>query len=167
MQNQEKSVACSAIDNHIHKIFPQDLNTSGTCFGGLVMALLDRIALVVAERHSESSCVTVSVDALHFLAPAHLGEILICKAAVNRTWKTSLEIGTKVVAENTKTGELRHVVSAYFTFVAVDEKGKPKAVPQVRPETPLEKRRFQEANIRRKSRIALAEERAQLREQDE
>jgi acyl-CoA hydrolase len=163
MQSREKNVACSAIDNHIHKIFPNDLNTSGTCFGGLVMALLDRIALVVAERHSETSCVTASIDALHFLAPAYLGEILICKAAVNRAWNTSLEIGTKVITENPKTGETRHVVSAYFTFVAVDDTGKPTKVPAVLPETTLEKRRYQEANIRREARFALAKERAHLR----
>lgn len=114
---------------------------------------------MVAERHSEYNCATVSVDALHFLSPAHMGEILIFQASLNRTWKTSMEVGVKVVAENFKTGEHRHVVSAYFTFVALDEHNCPAKVPPVIPETPQEKLRFHEAEHRRAARIQQAKER--------
>ncbi len=153
-----KSVSSTAIEGNTYKIFPNDLNSNGTVFGGLVMGFLDRIALVVAERHSEHTCVTASVDALHFLAPAKTGDVLLFKAAINRAWKTSMEIGVKVIAESPFTREHRHVVSAYFTFVAVDENNKPISVPPVLPETEHEKQRFIEAEVRRKKRIEHANE---------
>jgi len=158
-----KTVSSTAVDNHTYKIFPNDLNTNQTVFGGLVMSMLDRICLVVAERHAGKTCATVSVDALHFLAPARAGEILIFKAALNRAWHASMEIGIKVVAENPRTGEHRHVVSAYFTFVALDDTGRPTLVPSVIPETTLEKRRYKEAGRRREQRLLLAEEIKQTR----
>lgn len=137
----------------MYKIFPNDLNAEQTVFGGLVMGLCDRTALIVAERHSGSTCVTASVDSLHFLAPARAGETLVLRSAINRAWKSSMEIGVDVAAENSHTGERRHVLSAYLTFVAVDEEGKPRPVPPVRPETPGEKRRYRAAQVRREARL--------------
>lgn len=143
----------SAVEQNVYKIFPNDLNAEQTVFGGLVMALCDRTALIVAERHSGTTCVTAAVDSLNFLSPARTGETLLVKASVNRAWKTSMEIGVRVVAENSRNGEVRHVVSAYLTFVGLDQTGRPTAVPDVLPETDDEKRRYRSAQVRRDARL--------------
>ena len=115
---KEKSPSESSIDDYAYRIFPNDLNSHGTAFGGMIMAILDRIASIVAERHSGKDCVTVCVDSFTFLAPAKHGEILIFKASITRSWKTSMEIGVKVLAESINRPEKTHIVSAYFLFVA-------------------------------------------------
>lgn len=161
-----KHVNDSAVHEHTYKVFPNDLNSDNTVFGGLVMSILDRTALVVAERHTGGrTCVTASIDAVHFLGPAVKGDILLIQASINRTWRTSMEIGTKVLAEDPHTGEKRHIVSAYFTFVALDGNRKPIEVPAIIPEGPVEKRRYEEAGIRREKRFIEAEERRERREQ--
>ncbi len=157
-QIKMKMVKESAVHDHTYKVFPNDLNSYGTVFGGLIMATLDRIALVVAERHSESTCVTVSVDSMHFLAPANRGDVLLFRASINKSWRSSMEIGVKVMAENYQNKGLRHILSAYFTFVAVDKERVLVEVPQVEPQTVIEKRRYQEAEIRRQRRRQEAEE---------
>ncbi len=158
-----KRVSESGINDHTHKVFSNDLNSKDTIFGGLIMAILDRVALVVAERHSGMTCVTASVDSMHFLAPAKKGDILVFKAAINRAWRSSMEIGVKVIAEHYSTGETKHILSAYFTFVALDENNRPMSVPPVLPETPIEKRRYQEADDRRERRKVEKEQRLQQR----
>lgn len=149
-----RRVAESAIDGHVYKLFPNDLNANHTVFGGVIMATCDRLALVVAERHSGRVCVTASADQFNFLAPARDGDTLVFRAAINRAWTSSMEIGVKVMAENSYTGEERHIVSAYLTFVALDKDNRPVAVPPVRVESPLESRRHDEAEIRRQARLA-------------
>jgi len=157
METLAKRVSESAVNDHVYRVFPDDLNPNDTVFGGLVMSTLDRVCSVVAERHSGYLSVTASVDSIHFLAPARKGEILIFMAAVNRTWRTSMEIGAKVIAENYRTGTKVHIVSAYFTFVAVDKNQIPVPVPAIIPETPIEIKRFEEAGIRRINRRKEAE----------
>lgn len=164
MSLEGKYVKDSAVDDHVYRVFPNDLNSNNTVFGGLVMSILDRICSVVAERHSGRLSVTASVDSMHFLQPAERGDILIFMASVNRTWRTSMEIGAKVLAENPATREKKHIVSAYFTFVALGEDKCPTAVPSVIPETPLQKRRFEEAEHRRQHRRLEAEQRKAMRQ---
>lgn len=160
-----KSVSDSAVHEHIYKIFPNDLNSNDTVFGGQVMAICDRVALVVAERHTGRVCVTASIDSVHFLAPAMRGETLIFRAAINRSWRSSMEIGLRVEAEDVKTGNRKHIISAYFTFVALNEEQKPTPVPAIAPENAIEKRRFEEADIRRNNRKQESEQLQQHRSQ--
>jgi len=154
MPKAGKAPSASSVEQNVYKVFPNDLNSEYTVFGGLVMSLCDRTALIVAERHSGSPCVTAAVDSLNFLAPARAGDTLLVKAAVNRSWRSSMEIGVHVAAENSYTGDTRHVVSAYLTFVALDKNGKTRAVPAVLPETDIEKRRYEQAQDRRDGRLS-------------
>ena len=148
-----KPPSASAVDAHIYKVFPNDLNARYTMFGGRVMAIADRLALVVAERHSERVCVTVSIDDVHFLGPAREGDTLVFRAAINRSWTSSMEIGVRVDAENSDTSEAHHIVSAFFTFVALGDDNKPCAVPTVLPGNEEENHRYREAQRRRNTRL--------------
>src|SRR5690554_7930183 len=148
-----KPVAASAIEKHVYKVFPNDMNAYNTVFGGMIMAKCDRLALVVAERHSAHVCVTAAVDSIHFRAPAKGNDTLLFSLALNRSWGSSMEIGAKVVAENSYTGETRHILSAFFTFVALDENDRPADVPAVIPETTKQRQRFENAEIRREGRL--------------
>lgn len=148
-----KTVATSAIHEQVVEVFPNDLNPHGTLFGGRVMQIVDTLAAIVAKRHSNTVCVTLGIDSVRFLNPAKRGDILICKASVNRAWRTSMEVGIKVIAEDFRTLEQRDILSAYFTFVAVDDDHKPVEVPHIIPETPEEMKRFEEAEVRRQHRL--------------
>ena len=160
---QSRPVSYSAVRDQVHLVFPNDLNANSTVFGGLIMATMDRIAAVVANRHTAGPCVTVGVDAVHFMAPARGGDVLIYHAAVNRAWNTSMEIGVKVEAEMVGGGDRRHVLSAYLTFVAQGADGRPRPVPQIVPETAEERHRYEEAQLRRQARLRNAEEMEKFR----
>jgi acyl-CoA hydrolase len=151
---QGKSVAQSAIHDQTTVVFPNDLNAYGTLFGGRVLDLCDRLAGVVAKRHSGKVCVTLGIDSVRFLAPAKHGDILVFKASMNRVWKTSMEIGLKVFKEDFRTQERVHILSAYFTFVALDDHLKPVEIPPVLPRSADEKRRYEQAEKRRLIRLS-------------
>ena len=148
-----KPVSASAINDQTAIVFPDDINTLGTLFGGRVMEMADRVAAVVAKRHAGRNCVTLGIDSVRFLAAARHGDVLVFKAAVNRAWRTSMEIGLKVFAEDFRTMQRRHIVSAYFTFVAVDDDLHPTPIPEVFPESDEEKRRYEQAEQRRTQRL--------------
>lgn len=153
-----RSVSYSAVSEQAYMVFPNDLNANDTVFGGLIMAQMDRYAAVCADRHAGGVCVTVGVDAVHFIAPARKGDVLLFNAAVNRAWGSSMEVGVKVDAVNAAGGDRRHILSAYLTFVAMDALGKPRKVPAVVPDTAEQKHRFEEAQLRREARLRNAEE---------
>lgn len=159
------AIAQTAIDNQVYMVFPNDLNAHGTVFGGLIMAEMDRFAAVLANQHAGGTCVTASVDAVHFMAPATRGDILIFSLAINRVWKSSMEIGVKVEARPHDGHLRRNIVSAYFTFVALSESGEPRAVPDITPHTDDEMRRFAEAELRRATRLNHAQELKKMRAQ--
>jgi len=139
-------------------VLPTHTNTHGNIFGGTVMAWMDIAAAIASSRHARKAVVTASVDALHFVAPIKLGYTVHIRAQVNAVGKTSMEVGVRVESENPLTGERRHAVTAYTTFVALDEHGKPTNVPPLKLETPDDRRRNQAAEKRRDSRMRLAEE---------
>jgi acyl-CoA hydrolase len=139
-------------------VLPSHTNALGTIFGGQLMAWIDIAAATVSMRHARMTCVTASIDALHFVEPVKLGEIVCIFASVNFTGRTSMEVGVRLESEDPTTGEHKHVATSYLTFVAVDDKGRPKPIPAVLPETDVEKRRFREAQVRRQSRLALKEQ---------
>lgn len=159
-----RAPSASAVRDQVYMVFPNDLNGNDTVFGGLIMAQMDRIAAVVADRHAGGVCVTVGVDAVHFLAPARKGDVLIFHAAVNRSWTTSLEVGVRVEAEAIgRDTPRRHILSAYLTFIALDGEGRPRPVPALAPENERERQRFDEAGLRRAARLKHAEELRTLR----
>mgnify|MGYP006274942673 CR=1 FL=1 len=153
-----RSVDDSALREQAYMVFPNDLNANDTVFGGLIMAQMDRFSAVVADRHAQGVCVTASVDAVHFIAPARRGDVLIFNISVNRAWNSSMEIGCRVEAEVIGTTARRHILSAYSTFVALDASGKPRPVPPLKPETPEQSRRYEEAQLRRQTRLKHAED---------
>ena len=118
------------------------------------MRLCDEAAGIAAIRHCGLRSVTAAVDRMTFLTPIYIAELVTCRAQVNAAWKTSMEVGVKVEAENPQSGEIRHASTAYLTMVAVDEEGRPKPVPALLPETEDEVRRQREAEVRRKNRLA-------------
>jgi acyl-CoA hydrolase len=134
-------------------VLPGLTNTHGTIFGGILMQWIDITAAVAAGRHAGGSVVTASMDRLHFITPVNLGEIVTLQAQVNYAATTSMEVGVRVLAEGRPGEKQRQATRAYLTFVAVDEVGRPRPVPPLRPETAEEKRRFQDATHRRAARL--------------
>jgi acyl-CoA hydrolase len=139
-------------------VLPGHTNQLGTIFGGQLMAWIDIAASIAAARHARGVCVTASIDALHFVAPIRLGEHVIIRTCVNYAGRTSMEVGARLESEQPRTGQRTHVARAYLTFVAIDERGQPRAIAQVLPETPEEQRRYREAELRRAARLALKAE---------
>lgn len=149
MPEQSPSVAVAVV---AHRMLPSDANPSGNVFGGRLLALCDEAAGIAAMRHCRRRVVTATVDAVRFLAPAHIGELVTAKAAVNAAFGSSLEVGVRVEAEDLLTGETRHAVSAYVVMVALDDGGEPVEVPDVEPATEDERRREREARARQEAR---------------
>jgi acyl-CoA hydrolase len=138
-------------------VLPGDTNALGTIFGGKVMQWIDVAASVAGLRHSGGSVVTASIDALTFLTPIHIGEIVVLKSSVNYVGKTSMEIGVRVEAESPYNGARRYTTKAYLTFVAIDAEGKPRSVPPLLLENEEDRRRHDDAVARRAARLALRE----------
>lgn len=135
-----------------------DANNGGNVHGGTVMKLCDEAAGLAALRHARKPAVTASVDRITFLHPVHIGEVLTLMASVNAAWRTSMEVGVRVQAENPLTGEQRHTSSAYLTMVALDEYGRPSVVPELLTESETERRRERAAQLRRERRLAERDE---------
>lgn len=135
-------------------VLPSDANALGAAFGGSVMGWIDICAAVAAQRHSRQLVVTASMDDLHFHAPIKVGWTVTLKARVVAAFRSSMEVGVTVHAENIQTGERTLTTSALLTFVALDKDGKKLPVPPLALETPEEKQAAEEAQARRAERLA-------------
>jgi acyl-CoA hydrolase len=134
-------------------MMPQDANIAGNVFGGTILKMVDEAAYVVATKHSRSNIVTASVDKMDFLSPVHVGDLVTLRANVNAVWRSSMEIGVRVEAENPRTGEIRHTGSSYLTVVALGPDGKPTTAPELVLESENDRRRNREAMRRRARRL--------------
>lgn len=153
-KERPQKAACLSQVEMTELVLPNDTNQLGNLLGGRLMHWVDIAAALSAQRFCGRICVTASVDEMNFLGPVKLGHVVHLRSSVNRSYNTSMEVGVRVEVEDFKTGDVRHVNTAYLTFVALDEFGQPSIVPEVRAETEDEKRRFAAAGTRRELRLA-------------
>jgi len=131
-------------------------NPLGYLLGGRIMHLVDLAAATAAMRHARRSVVTAAVDSMTFLHPIRIGQLVTLKSSVNRVFRSSMEVGVKVIVEDLRTGGILHTNSSYLTFVALDDDtGRPVEIPPVLPETADEHRRYAQAQERRAQRLEL------------
>ena len=137
----------------VRQMSPPDANSAGNVHGGVIMKLIDEAGGIVAFRHARTNLVTASVDRIDFLHPVYIGDIVTLKAGLNLVSRTSMEVGVRVESENPLTGEIRQTASAFLTYVALDETGRPAEVAPLILETDEEKRRNRDAQTRRETRL--------------
>ena len=142
------------------QMLPSDANPMGNVHGGTILKLVDVAAAVAAMRHARTNVVSASIDRMDFYHPVYVGNLLILKASVNYTGQTSMESGVRIEAEDLKTGKITHTGSSYVTYVALDEEGKPTEVPEVRPQSKIEKRRWRDAKERKAQRLQFLAQQA-------
>ena len=129
-------------------VMPNQTNPHGTLFGGVMMSWIDKVAAMAAEKYCLRPVVTASIDFLAFKHPLKVGDHAVIGALVNRTGRTSMEVGVKIQRNNPRSGDQIHVATAYLTFIAIDSIGKPAEVPQLQLKTDNDIRRNQDANKR-------------------
>ena len=151
-QNNFKSPSESNADV-IVRMFPSDANPAGNVFGGEILKHIDMVAGIVAQRHSQSNAVTVSMDSVNFLKPVYVGNVLKLNARINYVHNSSMEIEISVEAEDIVTGIRTITGTAFVTFVALDPKGKPVKVPQLTLQTDEDRKKFEEGKLRMQERI--------------
>lgn len=157
------SVERSSADTDVEMtqiVLPSHTNNHGTVFGGQMAAWIDICAAVSAQRFARKAVVTASIDEIHFVTPVRRGMVVILKSRVNQAWGTSMEVGVRVEAEDPRTGDTVHCCTAYATFVAINDDGKPSAVPRLSPAGDKEAvARAHEAQERRDHRLVMRKKR--------
>ncbi len=137
-----------------HFLLPDDANPAGTVPGGVIMKHIDSAAGVATFRHARRNVVTAAIDRLDFVQPVFVGNLLILKASVNLAGRTSMEVGVRAETEDLLSGQIRHVASAYLTFVALDANGQPTPVPPLLLSDKKRIKRHRMAQARRQARLA-------------
>jgi acyl-CoA hydrolase len=136
-------------------VLPNDTNTLNNLMGGRLMHWMDIASAVAAQRHSNRVVVTASVDNISFSEPVNFGNVITLQAFVTRAFNSSMEVFIKVTAEDIPSGKKTDTNTAFFTFVAVDQTGRPIDVPPIEPETEFEKELYEGALRRRQLRLVL------------
>ncbi len=137
-----------------HFLLPEDANPAGNVHGGVIMKHIDSAAGVAASRHARCNVVTASIDRLDFVQPVFVGNLLMLKASVNMAGRTSMEVGVRAETEDLLSGQIRHVASAYLTFVALDANGHPTPIPPLLLSDEKRIKRHRMAQARRQARLA-------------
>lgn len=137
-------------------VLPNDTNTLQNLMGGRLLHWMDIVAAITAQKHSGKIVVTASVDTVSFSKSIKLGDVVTLEAQVSRAFNSSMEIHINVWAENIPSGEKFKSNEAYYTFVALDRNGSPVKVPDLKPETEEEQKRYEGALRRRQLRLVLA-----------
>lgn len=150
MQKSSKTPSESSVEMR-EMVMPHHTNPQNTVFGGTVMSWIDIAAAMVAARHCGCPVVTAHIDDIDFIAPIKVGYHVLIQASLNYVGRTSMIVGVKVTSENPYSGEKRTTTKAYLTFVALDDLGRPVEVPELKPESEDEQRRFENA----KKRVAM------------
>jgi len=149
-----KSPRQSAVETR-YLIMPHQANPYGTVFGGVIMAWIDMVAAMAAQRHCGKDVVTAGIDSLAFKEPINIGDHVVLRASVNYVSRSSMEVGVQVAREDPYTSRQVVATTAHLTFVALDENKKPTPAPPVLPKTEQDKRRHENARLRVKARKAL------------
>lgn len=137
-------------------VMPNDTNPMHNLMGGNLLRWMDIASGICGEKHANKIVVTAAVDNVSFSRPIKIGDIVTITAQVTRSFNTSMEIYIEVFKENYRSSERVKCNEAFYTFVALDDDGRPVAVPEVVPETDLEEKRFVSALRRRELRLVLA-----------
>ena len=154
---EEKKIATQSTKISMSEmVMPNDTNNLNTLFGGKLMYWMDMAAAICAHKHTNNVVVTASVDNITFKAPINKGDIVTLNAFITRVFNTSMEVFIEVTAQNTNKKEKIESNTAFFTFVALNQKGKPVKVSEIYPENENDKKLFDGALRRRQLRLILA-----------
>lgn len=152
----KKKFAKESATTMTEMVLPNDTNTLNNLMGGRLMHWMDVVAAIAAQKHSNRIVVTASADSISFKQPIALGNVVTLEAKVTRAFNSSMEVFIEVTAEDIPANKKTTTHRAFFTFVAVDQNGKPIEVPEVVPETKDEIELFEGALRRRQLRLVLA-----------
>ena len=158
MSSQNSPNEKSPSESHaevIVRMFPSDANPAGNVFGGEILKHIDMVAGIVAQRHSQSNAVTVSMDSVNFLKPVFVGNVLTLNARINYVHNSSMEIEVKAESEDIITGMKTITGTAFVTFVALDKNGKPMSVPKLSLKTDEDRTKFEAGKIRMEKRLKI------------
>jgi|SRR5205085_11228979 len=135
-------------------MLPEDANPHGNVHGGTLMKLADTAGGTCATRHARRPMVTAVMDSMTFEQPVYVGNLVVLQVCVTWTGRTSLETEVRIDAEDVLTGEVRHISTAYFVYVAIDDEGRPTPVRELDVVSDAQRRRWADAERRRAARLA-------------